>query len=73
MYDSILHASDSIRRAVARKVFIMYEGIVKCVLRQYGYPPDIQKLATETVLRQSEMIADELTLPDVDHAPPFNR
>lgn len=34
--------------------------IVKRVLRQYGYPPDMQKLATETVLKQAEMIAKEL-------------
>ncbi len=34
--------------------------IVKRTLRQYGYPPDMQKLATETVLRQAEMIAGEL-------------
>ena len=35
--------------------------IVKRLLRQYGYPPDMQLLATETVLKQAEMIADELT------------
>ncbi|MCR6649995.1 MAG: type I restriction endonuclease subunit R [Cellvibrionaceae bacterium] len=34
--------------------------IVKRTLRQYGYPPDMQLLATETVLKQSEMIAGEL-------------
>jgi type I restriction enzyme R subunit len=34
--------------------------IVKRTLRQYGYPPDRQALATETVLKQAEMIADEL-------------
>jgi type I restriction enzyme R subunit len=34
--------------------------IVKRTLRQYGYPPDMQMLATETVLRQAEMIAGEL-------------
>ncbi|RPJ06494.1 MAG: DUF3387 domain-containing protein, partial [Spirochaetaceae bacterium] len=34
--------------------------IVKRTLRQYGYPPDMQKLATETVLKQAEMIAEEL-------------
>lgn len=35
--------------------------IIKRTLRQYGYPPDMQKLATETVLKQAEMIASELT------------
>jgi type I restriction enzyme, R subunit len=34
--------------------------IVKRTLRQYGYPPDMQLLATETVLKQAEMIALEL-------------
>ncbi|NQU04131.1 MAG: DUF3387 domain-containing protein, partial [Syntrophaceae bacterium] len=36
--------------------------IVKRTLRQYGYPPDMQKLATETVLKQAELIAEEITL-----------
>lgn len=34
---------------------------VKRLLRKYGYPPDMQLLATETVLKQAEMIANELT------------
>jgi type I restriction enzyme, R subunit len=33
---------------------------VKRLLRRYGYPPDMQLLATETVLKQAEMIAREL-------------
>ena len=35
--------------------------IVKRTLRRYGYPPDMQELATETVLKQAELIAAELT------------
>lgn len=35
--------------------------IIKRTLRQYGYPPDMQKLATETVLEQAKKIAKELT------------
>ena len=35
---------------------------VKRLLRKYGYPPDMQMLATETVLKQAEMIANELTM-----------
>lgn len=35
--------------------------IVKRTLRQYGYPPDMQKLATETILKQAELIANEIT------------
>ena len=33
---------------------------VKRLLRKYGYPPDMQQLATETVLKQAEMIAEEI-------------
>jgi len=34
---------------------------VKRILNKYGYPPDMQLLATDTVLKQAEMIANELT------------
>lgn len=34
--------------------------IVKRTLRKYGYQPDMQKLATDTLLKQAELIADEL-------------
>lgn len=32
--------------------------IVKRTLRKYGYPPDLQKLATDTVLAQAELLAE---------------
>lgn len=35
---------------------------VKRILRKFGYPPDMQMLATETVLRQAEMMANEMTM-----------
>ncbi|HCR77371.1 MULTISPECIES: type I restriction endonuclease subunit R [Chryseobacterium] len=34
---------------------------VKRLLRKYGYPPDMQLLATETILKQAEMLAKELS------------
>lgn len=34
---------------------------VKRILRVYGYPPDMQMLATETVLKQAEMMANEMS------------
>ncbi len=34
---------------------------VKRLLRRYGYPPDMQLLATETVIKQAEMISAELS------------
>jgi len=33
--------------------------IVKRLLRKYGYPPDKQKMATETILQQTELLCDE--------------
>lgn len=33
---------------------------VKRLLRRFGYPPDMQLLATETVIKQAEMISAEL-------------
>ncbi|MES2617353.1 MAG: type I restriction endonuclease subunit R [Bacteroidota bacterium] len=35
---------------------------VKRILRKFGYPPDMQMLATETVLKQAEMIANEIVI-----------
>jgi type I restriction enzyme, R subunit len=35
---------------------------VKRLLRKYGYPPDKQKLATETILKQTELLCDEWTI-----------
>ncbi len=34
--------------------------IVKRILGHFGYPPEMKKLAKETVLRQDELIAEEL-------------
>ena len=47
----------TIRESVKAKLKVS----VKRLLRKFGYPPDMQMLATETVLKQAEMIADELT------------
>ncbi|MGC1307740.1 MAG: type I restriction endonuclease subunit R [Phormidesmis sp.] len=47
--------------AIKENVRAKLKVIVKRLLRQYGYPPDMQLLATETVLKQAEMIARELT------------
>lgn len=33
---------------------------VKRILKRYGYPPDLQLEATENVLKQAELLADEL-------------
>jgi len=44
----------SIKESVRAKLKV----IVKRTLRQYGYPPDKQAIATETVLKQAELYAD---------------
>jgi len=51
----------SIDWTIKESVKAKLKVIVKRTLRQYDYPPDMQALATETVLKQAELIADELT------------
>jgi len=50
----------SIDWTIKESVRAKLKVIVKRTLRQFGYPPDMQLLATETVLKQAEMIAEEL-------------
>ena len=50
----------SIDWTIKESVKAKLKVIVKRVLRQFGYPPDMQMLATETVLKQAELIAEEL-------------
>ena len=35
--------------------------LVKKILKKYGYPPDKQPIATETVLKQAELLCAEWT------------
>ena len=51
----------SIDWTIKESVRAKLKVIVKRILRQYGYPPDMQMVATETVLKQAEMIANEMT------------
>lgn len=50
----------SIDWAIKESVQAQLRVVIKRTLRQYGYPPDMQLLATETVMKQAKMIADEL-------------
>ncbi len=52
----------SIDWTIKENVKAKLKMIVKRTLRQFGYPPDMQLLATETVLKQAEMIANELAV-----------
>ncbi|MCF8053728.1 MAG: type I restriction endonuclease subunit R [Deltaproteobacteria bacterium] len=54
-------ANASIDWTIKESVKAKLKVIVKRTLREFGYPPDMQKLATETVLKQAEMLANELT------------
>jgi type I restriction enzyme R subunit len=54
-------ANASIDWTIKESVKAKLKVIIKRTLRQYGYPPDMQKLATETVLKQAELIANEIT------------
>lgn len=50
----------SIDWTIKESVKAKLKVIVKRTLRQFGYPPDMEVLATETVLKQAELIATEL-------------
>ena len=56
-----VRANASIDWTIKESVKAKLKVIVKRILRKFGYPPDMQKLATETVLRQAELIAEEIT------------
>ena len=60
LYEKV-KANASIDWTIKESVKAKLKVIVKRTLRKFGYPPDMQKLATETVLKQAEMIAEELT------------
>jgi type I restriction enzyme R subunit len=49
----------SIDWTVKESVKAKLRVIVKRILRKYGYPPDKQEKATQTVLQQAELLAPE--------------
>jgi len=54
-----VRANVSIDWTLKESVRAKLRTIVKRMLRKYGYPPDKQKLATETILQQTELLCDE--------------
>jgi type I restriction enzyme, R subunit len=66
-----VRANASIDWNIKESVKAKLKVIVKRTLRFYGYPPDMQKLATETILKQAELIASELSIPR-DGTGPFH-
>lgn len=55
-----VRANASIDWNIKEDVQAQLRVIIKRTLRKYGYPPDMQALATETVMKQAEMMAEEL-------------
>ena len=41
------------------RVRIKLKALVKTTLKRFGYPPDLEKIATENILIQAELLADE--------------
>ena len=56
-----VRSNASIDWTIKESVRAKLKVIVKRTLRQFGYPPDMQMLATQTVLKQAELIAEELS------------
>ncbi len=52
-------ANTAIDWTIKESVQAKLRVIVKRILRQYGYPPDKQLIATENILKQAELFADE--------------
>ena len=54
-----VRSSATIDWTIRENVQARLRVLVKRTLNKYGYPPDKQALATETVLKQAELFADE--------------
>lgn len=54
-----VRANTSIDWTIKESVQAKLRVIVRRTLRQFGYPPDAQLLATENVLKQAELLADD--------------
>ena len=55
-----IRKNTSIDWTIKENVRAKMKVAVKRLLRRFGYPPDMQLLATETGLKQAERIAEEL-------------
>ena len=55
-------SNTSIDWTIKETVQAKLRTIVKRTLRTYGYPPDMEKLATENILKQAELLADEWSM-----------
>ncbi|MEK6963926.1 MAG: type I restriction endonuclease subunit R [Nanoarchaeota archaeon] len=58
---STVKSNRSIDWTVRENVQAKLRVMVKRVLKKYGYPPDMQQKATDTVLEQAKLLAEEVT------------
>ena len=58
----IVRENATIDWTVKESVRANLRRLVKRVLRHYGYPPDMQEIAMQTVLQQAELMAGEWSL-----------
>ena len=56
-----VHKNTSIDWTVKESVKAKLRTMVKRILRKYGYPPDKQEKATETVLEQAKLLCADIT------------
>ncbi|HUU39336.1 MAG TPA: HsdR family type I site-specific deoxyribonuclease, partial [Desulfatiglandales bacterium] len=56
-----VHRNTTIDWTVKEAVRAKLRTMVKRILRKYGYPPDKQEKATQTVLEQAELLCDKWT------------
>ncbi len=55
----IVRENATIDWTVRENVRANLRRLVKRILRKYGYPPDKQEIATQTVIQQAELMAGE--------------
>ena len=55
---ALLPANVTIDWTVRENVRAQLRVLVKRILRKYGYPPDKQEKATQTVLEQAEVLSE---------------
>lgn len=60
MLSETIRQNSNVDWAIREDVRAKMRTSVKRLLKKYGYPPDMALLATETVLKQAEMMADNL-------------
>ena len=65
-----VRANASIDWTIKESVQANLRRIVKRTLRIYGYPPDMQKLATDNILKQAELYADDWSRKERSEAKP---